>query len=178
MVSIVENEAVRARIIQAGQKRALEFSDSERMTREYWELFKYAVSKRPQYQNLLIGVFADAWVGPSLSVQVAAAKTPQTLEIEFGAPEWLPQGSMTVQVSREGKPQGIPFVFQGGTKAILSIPVEATGGGFNFNISPTFVPAHFGYSDDSRELSVQIRKCRINYADSGSVQLFPEMINA
>jgi glycosyltransferase involved in cell wall biosynthesis len=178
MVSIVENEAVRARITQEGQKRALEFSDSERMTREYWELFQDAVSNRPRYKNLLIGVFADAWVGPILSVQVATAKTPQTIEIEFNAPEWMPQGPITIQVSKEGKPQGIPFVFQPGTKAVLSIPVEATGGSYSFKISPTFIPKIVGFGDDSRELSVQIEKCNVDLADSGSVQLYPEIINA
>ena len=46
MISLVKNEALRARLIQAGQQRAVEFSDGKRMAREYWELFQYALSQR------------------------------------------------------------------------------------------------------------------------------------
>ena len=42
MVTLVGNVAQRDRLIRAGRQRALEFSDSERMAREYWELFLYA----------------------------------------------------------------------------------------------------------------------------------------
>jgi glycosyltransferase involved in cell wall biosynthesis len=39
MVSLVEDEALRDRLVRAGYQRATEFSDSERMAREYWALF-------------------------------------------------------------------------------------------------------------------------------------------
>jgi glycosyltransferase involved in cell wall biosynthesis len=42
MISLMENEALRARLIQAGLRRAAEFSDTGRMAREYWELFQDA----------------------------------------------------------------------------------------------------------------------------------------
>jgi glycosyltransferase involved in cell wall biosynthesis len=44
MISLVENEALRAPLIQAGLQRAAEFSDSGRMAREYWELFQHALA--------------------------------------------------------------------------------------------------------------------------------------
>jgi glycosyltransferase involved in cell wall biosynthesis len=44
MASLVEDEALRARLIQAGQQRATEFSDVERMAGEYWDLFQYALA--------------------------------------------------------------------------------------------------------------------------------------
>jgi glycosyltransferase involved in cell wall biosynthesis len=39
MVSWVEDETLRDRLVRAGYQRATEFSDSERMVREYWALF-------------------------------------------------------------------------------------------------------------------------------------------
>lgn len=39
MTTLVHNEAQRARLIQAGQLRAAEFSDPQRMAREYWACF-------------------------------------------------------------------------------------------------------------------------------------------
>lgn len=44
IISLVENEALRAPLIQAGLQRAAEFSDSGRMAREYWELFQHALA--------------------------------------------------------------------------------------------------------------------------------------
>ena len=40
MVTIVNNEPLRAQLIKDGRKRAEEFSDSERMAREYLEIFR------------------------------------------------------------------------------------------------------------------------------------------
>ena len=178
MISLVENDVLRARLIQAGLQRAAKFSDTERMAREYWELFQYVLSNEKKYENLLAGTYADGWAGPSLNLQVAPAKSAQTLEIEFSAPEWLPQPHITVQASRGGKPQGSPLVFDRGTKAILSLPIEPTGGCYEVKISPTFVPARSGHGDDQRELSVLLQKCSIICVDSDNIELFPEKLHA
>ena len=42
MVALLEDKTLRSRLIQAGQQRAKKFSDTDRMAREYWELFEYA----------------------------------------------------------------------------------------------------------------------------------------
>jgi glycosyltransferase involved in cell wall biosynthesis len=42
MISLVEDTPLRARLVQAGYQRATEFSDFERMAKEYWELFLLA----------------------------------------------------------------------------------------------------------------------------------------
>jgi hypothetical protein len=178
MVSMVDNEGLRARTTQAGQQRAVEFSDVERMAREYWELFQYALSNEKKLENLLAGTYSDGWAGPSLNLQIAPAKSAQTLEIEFSAPEWLPQPRITVQASRRGKPLGSTLVFDRGTKAILSLPIELTGGDYEVKISPAFVPAHSGHGDDQRELSVLLQKCSIICADSDRIELFPEKDSA
>ena len=126
MVSLVENEALRARLIHGGLQRAAEFSDSERMAREYWELFQYALANQ-RHENLLTGVYSDGWIGPSLYLQVAPAKSAQTIEIELLAPEWLPQSSLTVIAKRSGKKQGSTIVLGRGTSTVLSLPIESTG---------------------------------------------------
>lgn len=45
MTSLVEDEVLRTRLIEAGQMRAAEFSDSAHMVREYWEIFRRVLSK-------------------------------------------------------------------------------------------------------------------------------------
>jgi glycosyltransferase involved in cell wall biosynthesis len=54
MVTLLEDKAIRIRLIQAGQQRAQEFSDTDRMAREYWELFQYALTNE-KYDNLMSG---------------------------------------------------------------------------------------------------------------------------
>jgi glycosyltransferase involved in cell wall biosynthesis len=177
MISLVENEALRTRLIHAGQQRAVEFSDAERMAREYWELFQYALTNE-KHENLLTGAYADGWAGCCLNIQVAPAAGTQTLEIELSAPEWLPQPRLTVQANRGGGNQGAPLVFERGTNAVLSLPMEPTGGCYEVRIAPTFVPARSGHGDDQRELSAMLQRCGIVRADGEYIELFPEKVPA
>jgi glycosyltransferase involved in cell wall biosynthesis len=177
MISLVDDEALRAQLIQAGQQRAAEFSDSECMAREYWELFQHAFAN-VKHENLLTGAYADGWVGHCLHIQVAPAANKQTLEIELSAPEWLPERRLTVQASSGEKKQGDSLVFKRGTNAVLSLPIESTGGCYEVRITPTFVPARSGHGDDQRELSAMLQRCSIVGADGEYDELFPEKVRA
>jgi glycosyltransferase involved in cell wall biosynthesis len=44
MIALVQDESLRVRLIRAGRQRAKEFSSTERMAAEYWELFDYAIA--------------------------------------------------------------------------------------------------------------------------------------
>jgi glycosyltransferase involved in cell wall biosynthesis len=177
MISLAVNEALRAQLIQAGLQRAAEFSNTERMAREYWGLFQYALDN-DKFENRLAGVYADGWAGTNLKIQVAPADCAQTLEIEFLAPQWLPKQRLTVQASQRGKRQDNQLVVDCGTIATLSLPIEPEGGCCEVRISPAFIPAHSGDSDDQRELSAMIQRCGIVGADGGYVELFPEKASA
>ena len=177
MISLVENEALRALLVQAGQKRAAEFSDAERMAREYWELFQSAMGNET-LKSLLTGVSVDGWAGSSLNVQIAPAKSAQTLEIEFSAPAWLPQRRFTIRVYQAGKPQGDPLVINRGSNTILSRALDSKGGLFEVRIWPTFVPVHSGLSDDQRELTIRIQRCSIVVGNADRIKLFPEKVFA
>ncbi|MHB1143153.1 MAG: FkbM family methyltransferase [Sulfuricaulis sp.] len=177
MVSLVEDEALRARLIPAGQQRATEFSDTERMAREYWDLFEYALANEKQ-ENLLTGVYADGWAGPSLNIQVAPAASAQSLEIVFSAPEWLPQPKLTVQASLGGKPLGVPFEVVRGANVLWSLLMAPAGGYYEIRIAPTFVPASMGHEDDQRVLSMMLQRCGIVRADGECIELFPNKVSA
>lgn len=177
MISLVEDEALRARLIQDGLQRAAEFSDSERMAREYWELFQYALANQ-RHESQLTGVYSDGWIGPSLYLQVAPARIAQTIEIELLAPEWLPQSSLTVIAKRSGEKEGSTIILRRGTGAVLSLPIESTGGSYEVSVAPTFVPARSGHGDDQRELSAMLQRCGITRADGECAALFPEKATA
>ena len=109
-----------------------------------------------------------------MSIQVAPDARAQTLEIEFLAPEFLPQSIITIQTSLRGSPKGDPHVLQRGTSAVLSLALEPVGGCYEVVITPTFVPARSGHGDDQRELSVILQRCGIVRADGEYIELFPE----
>ena len=175
MVALVEDKALRTQLIQTGLQRAAEFSDGERMAIEYWELFQHAFAN-VKHENLLTGAYADGWIGRCITIQVAPSLTKQTLDLQFTAPEWLPQKCYTIQPIQGGKNQGSPVVFERGNNATLSLPVEASGGCFEIKIGPVFIPAHSGHGDDHRELSVILQKCAVVYADGNYDELFPEKV--
>jgi glycosyltransferase involved in cell wall biosynthesis len=177
MVSLVDDTALRTRLIQAGYQRATDFSDMARMADEYWELFQYAMATRT-YRNLLTGVHSDTWAGPCLNVQTAPATNVRSLELEFFAPPLLPHPILTIQACRNGKPHGSPLEIARGASALWSLPVESAGGCYEIRISPTFIPAHSGRGPDERELSAKLRRCCILSSDGESIELFPGKASA
>lgn len=176
MITLAENKSTRSELIEAGQRRAVEFADTERMAREYWQLFQYA-SANAKCENLLTGNFADHWVGQSINVQVAAAAGARTLEIEFSAPEWLPQRSLTARASAGGKDFGISKVLKRGSSALMSLSIEPAGGCYEVRIGPTFVPARTGHGEDQRELSAILERCDIVCADGQCIQLLSDKVH-
>jgi glycosyltransferase involved in cell wall biosynthesis len=171
IISLVENEALRAQLIQAGLQRAAEFLDSERMAREYWELFLSALGNQ-KHENLLTGAYADGWVGPILNIQVAPTASVQRLEIELSAPEWLPHPKVIAKTSCRGKALGLSFVLTRGSNGVISLPVEPSGGYYEIRISPTFIPQRLGYGDDQRELAVMFKRCVIIDDSANCVEIF------
>jgi hypothetical protein len=173
MITLVSDEARRQQLIQAGRQRGEEFSDSGRAAREYWDLFCSAAANF-RHENLITGVTLDGWVGDSLKIQTAPLIGGQAVEIQFFAPEWLPQRSITVHAYREGKPEGTPIHVKRGTEAVLSLPMDQSGGHYELQFTPTFVPARCGLGDDNRELSALLRRCSIVAKNSDRIELYPE----
>ncbi|GAB7521211.1 glycosyltransferase family 4 protein [Paraburkholderia sp. 2C] len=177
MMTLVNDETLRTRLAAAGQQRAEEFADSQRMANEYWELFQHALADTRQ-ENLITGVAVDGWIGEGLKIQVAPLQGARRLEIELMAPDWLPQRSIAVQVIRNGKADGAPIKLKRAATAVVSLPIDEAGGYCELQLSPTFVPARLGLGDDQRELSAMLKRCSILANNSLSLQLFPEKTSA
>jgi len=171
MLSLVEDEELRAFLIQAGLQRASEFSDSQRMAREYWELFEVSAAGY-QPSDRLSGVYPDGWAGPRIHVELAPAKKPQALTIELFAPQWLPHARVHIKslqsFSRHESNQTLLGRGESNT-LILHFPVE--GGVADICVTPSFVPAHSGFGKDTRDLSVLLRQCIIERGATDKVVL-------
>lgn len=177
IVSLMNDEALRARLVQAGEQRAVEFSDGDRMAREYWEYFQYALVNA-RHENLLTGVHTDGWAGPTLNIQTAPITGGATLEIEITSPDWHPAKAVEVQAYSVGKPVGEALLVARGATATLKLEMTAAANYYELRFGPTFVPAHSGMGDDQRELSVLLRRCSILKDNSSPVELFPERATA
>jgi glycosyltransferase involved in cell wall biosynthesis len=173
MIRLTQDVALRQALVAAGTQRATEFSDSERMAREYWDLFEYAIAN-VKNENLLTGAYADGWAGPTLNIQVKPATCGQSLELDFLTPDWLPDPKVTLQATYAGKPRSKSLEIASGRNAQWTLPLDLAGGRYEIRISPTFVPARLGQGDDQRELSTMLQRCVIKYADGQQTQLFPD----
>jgi glycosyltransferase involved in cell wall biosynthesis len=174
MLSLVNDDDLRVKLVKAGDQRAADFSDSERMASEYWDIFQYALNNE-KMENQLTGAFSDGWAGPTLKIQVAPSASPQTLDVEVFAPDWLPQSSVTIHANNNGKPQGVPLKVARGSKAVFSLAIDPSGGCYEIRIAPTFVPARAGSNEDQRKLSVMVQRCGISCINGECIELFPEI---
>ena len=86
--------------MQAGNLRAAEFSNSQLIAQQYWEIFEQA--KRKGFEsNILLGVHADGWMRPNVKLQVARSQQSRTLNLEIVLPNWAPISRVTVLVQQD-----------------------------------------------------------------------------
>jgi glycosyltransferase involved in cell wall biosynthesis len=173
MIALISDTALRTRLIEAGRSRVDAFSDSKRMADEYWDLFQYALAD-VRNENLITGVHADGWLGESLKIQTARLDGAKSVEVQIMVPDWLPQRALTVQVFREGQPNGAPVKVKRGSKTVMSLPISQEGDYLELRLAPTFVPHSCGLGDDHRELTAMLQSCSILANNSARVELFPE----
>lgn len=178
MNSLLGDQELRQELINAGKSRAAEFSDADRMAKQYWALFKLALSEKKQ-EDGLSGVYEDGWLGSLMNIQVAPSPSEQALEMTFFVPDWLPQSKITVKTLRAGKNEGEPLEIPRGKSATLSLPLPSAGGHYELRMTPTFVPSQAGHNtNDQRELSLMIQSCRVLRDKGESVELFSEKKSA
>lgn len=176
--SLANDDELRARLVQAGQARAVEFLDSDRMAEEYWELFQHAVGDHEINESRLTGIYEDGWAGPVLDLRVAPAAVGQTLHIKLSVPKWVPQSTLRIQVTRGGEICGTPLDVKRGATATYSVLLDKGPGAYQIHLSPSFVPHYLGRGDDLRELSAVLQQCSIVRADGNHVDLFSIEVSA
>src|SRR6266436_3894636 len=163
MLSITQDKELTARLVQAGNLRAAEFSNSRLMAQQYWEIFEQAKRKGIQ-SNILLGAHADGWVGPNVKLQVAPSQQSRTLDLEIALPGWVPISRVTVLVQQDRDTKGKVTVLRG-HQGVVSTQLPIAGGNFEINFTACFVPALTALGDDQRELSAMLTKCTIASLD-------------
>jgi glycosyltransferase involved in cell wall biosynthesis/2-polyprenyl-3-methyl-5-hydroxy-6-metoxy-1,4-benzoquinol methylase len=177
MVALVQDEVARRRLILAGRARAREFADPERMAGEYFELFLDALGA-PVSITQMTGVYEDGWGAASLSLHLAPADADRTLELELAAPSWLPAPKVHVEAIRTDGARHDVLEVTRGTECKLSIPLGRASERLSLRVTPTFVPVELGLGEDSRELSLIVRRATILAADGTLHDLCPDVAAA
>jgi hypothetical protein len=174
ILSLAQEKELTTRLVQAGNRRATEFSDSRLMAQQYWEIFEQATRMGGQF-NILLGAHPDGWVGRNLKLQIAPSEQPRTLDLEIALPNWAPIPKVKMLVQQDRQTKGEITALRGHSGAV-SIPLPSGGGYFDIDLTSCFVPALAGLGDDQRELSAMLTKCTIASVDGQSIVLFPETI--
>jgi glycosyltransferase involved in cell wall biosynthesis len=173
IISLVSDKDLTASLVEAGTARAAMFSNSKLMAEQFWDVFQQATDQHVKYSHHLIGVHADGWMGPSVTLEVAAADGPQTLNVETSLPTGLAYKRVKLRIE-EGDQTILETVVESGKLNQITLPIALTGGVFSIDVSPTFVPSTAGGGLDHRELSAQLLKCEIVKPGGEVVVLFPE----
>jgi len=164
MLSLCQDDGLRARLIAAGHQRAAEFADAERMAREYLDLFDEAIGEgRPV--NTLFGVFEDGWVGRELSLHARTEGRETQLELDVTLPAWAP--ARVVSIRTGAGANGAEMRIRRGEDRRLRLPL--VDGVLRLELDPAFVPSN----EDSRELTLKLRYAALRYAD-GSAEVLRE----
>jgi glycosyltransferase involved in cell wall biosynthesis len=174
ILSIAQDKELTARLVQAGNLRSADFSNSRLMAQQYWEVFEQAKRKGIQ-SNILLGVHADGWMRPNVKLQVAPSQQSRTVNLEIALPNWAPISRVTVLVQQDRDTKGKVTVLRG-HHGVVSIQLPLAGGYFDINSTACFVPALTALGDDQRELSAMLTKCTIASLDGQSIVLSPEYI--
>jgi hypothetical protein len=170
-ISLTQDTALRARLIEAGIARAAQFSDSRIMAQQYLDIFQKAVG-RPQ-SNILSGNYLDGWVGTNLKLRFVPSVQPRTVAVRMSLPEWVPVPHVTLRISHPSGTSSEHVCFRGRHSSI-SLPLGFAGGDYDMSLSPSFVPALAGLSEDQRELCAILLECTVSSANGEHISLFPE----
>lgn len=172
LVSITTDNALRERLIDEGRKRAEAFADGDAMALAYWRVFEETVAKGAS-RNRFHGVHSDGWLSSIGSVEFNPATGSQGAELvlELEAPTWLTAPGPTLIATCRGRGKESLTLAPG---SFCEWRVRTNSGRVDIAISPSFVPSRLGVSSDERELTVQLRGCRVEYADGrGTCILWP-----
>lgn len=173
LVSITTDVALRERLIAEGRRRAAAFADGDAMAVAYWRVFEETVA-RGASRNRFHGVHPDGWLSSLGSVEFRTGTGSQDVELvlELEAPKWLPSPGPTLSATSRGRRKESMTLAPGSSREWR---IRTNSGRVDIAISPTFVPSRLGVSSDERELTVHLRRCRVEYADgSGTCVLWPQ----
>jgi glycosyltransferase involved in cell wall biosynthesis len=168
---ITTDEVLREKVIAAGRKRADEFMDSNRMAKEYWNLFEFAIES-PLLEAMLSGAHPDGWMGPSLHFYVNPAKCRQSISIEVSFPNWLPYKTVKMRASSSAKSLSVFELTRGNTE-IWTFQIDEEGGSYEIDFDQSFIPAKTSGGNDERELSLMLISCAIHLENGEKVMLYP-----
>jgi len=156
MHRIDSDSELRATLLVRGAERVGTFGGPATSTLRLLALFDEALAAKPEYHQLLEGLYEDGWSADKLLVGWRPMDAPGVLELEIEAPTWLPHETVQIRA-----PDGAPVALRRGERKTLEYPLDARGGWAEFLIWPVFRPSDVEGSGDTRWLGVRLNACRL-----------------
>ncbi len=163
------DEELRSTLIVKGLRQAVRFSDAERMTREYFEIFE-RVARTNRKTLFVTGVHPDGWVGPIFSIHLPEGSSDRTLSLELYVPGGLPIRRFELMFACRERASPFRAAVQGGRQH-LEVPVQAATIRLDVQVRPFFRPCELPRkhaSLDSRPLTVMVLKTELRDLTGGT----------
>lgn len=157
MARITLDPSLAVDLARRGKERSAHFQ-TERMVREYLDVFQEALGSPAVLEEGVAGVFEDGWTAEEISVTCGPGVEGRRLEILLAAPAEVPGGRRRVSVFRHGK-RVLRERLARGEERLLSLPISGRGEEVSLVVSPVFQPAESGMGPDDRRLGVRCRRC-------------------
>jgi glycosyltransferase involved in cell wall biosynthesis len=163
MERVLADPALRARLVDAGHRRAAGFS-FEKSAAEYLALFREAAAAHAvasgERRWSIDGVWPDGWSGPRISLFAPRPLQPSALHLAGDVPDHVGVVPMDIVVRGSNAVSTRVRIDRAGLfRQQLGLP--SSDGCWSLSMSRSFVPRAHGLGPDARELSILWRSIAI-----------------
>lgn len=150
---LATDDALCAQLVEAGNVRASEFGDSERMAHEYLEIMLGTLEGRRPKSTALHGVYSDGWTTGRILAMLGPREADGELLLKLSLPSWVPMDCIEIVHCSSYSPEQSTVRIAAGSSGEIRVRVASHPGWVELRILPTFCPAAHGMNDDARWLS-------------------------
>jgi hypothetical protein len=157
---IVTDASRREELTEKGYQRTAALGDSDRMVREYLRQFEEVWQNPVGQKQNPYGLFADGWVGDSLTIRLSEGSGPREVELTLSVPDWLPHRRVSIWRIQGRTRHLVTRIVRGECKT-FRLAVGREAGLLKLAIAPTFRPRAYGINNDERRLACLCQDCRL-----------------
>lgn len=174
-MELVINESLRCTLRQNGLLRAVAFSDSTAMAKEYIDLFESILISEALIPQLA-GVYSDSWTSSTFTIYLSPAIGSHTIDMTLFVPRCVHSKAVVIETFEDGKSLDQCCRISPGSSVVFQAKTHGHSRKIDFKIAPTFAPNFPDIGLDHRELGVIIKRLEICQTGSNlnSMQLWPE----
>jgi glycosyltransferase involved in cell wall biosynthesis len=169
---ITTDHSLVEQLVEAGRQNVAAAEDAAAMAQEYMKVFREIIASGGNTRPSLQGLFADGWIGESLTVSFDKGTANRRLELTLTAPGWLPHGKIYVREVR-GKRRHLLKQLRRGECGLFRLALPREAGLVELVFEPTFQPRAHGINQDERWLTCMCGTGRLVSLEGTDQVLWP-----